>query len=670
VSIFNKNKEILIKHYGGLFEEITSDGGDILPPEDIKIETTPCGEPSLCVKGIYVHSRRDPLREGQRLVQAAGIGGGPVVILGFGLGYAAQAATAQAAAAQAATGFRRTVSRRPVIIVEKYKNLLLKALELRDFSNFLSENRIIFVIGGTGEGITNALAIADELAAQSEAEKAAEGAVEDTTEGAVEDKAPSVIRNRALTGLDEEWYNAVEERIRTYKIKDEVNMATLKRFGRRWVRNLSRNMNAICDYPGISRLACLAAAGTNGIAGDGVVTDGARQRALPVFLAAAGPSLDKILPLLRDIHSRCIIVAVDTSLRFFVKNGIEPDFVLVVDPQFWNSRHLDRCVSGHAKTALIAESAVYPPVLNLPFKNIFLCGSLFPLGTYIEKQVDPKGRLGAGGSVATTAWDFARVLGGNEIWIAGLDLAFPDLKTHFRGARFEERSNSESSRFSPVEKWVVRALRDGIPFKARSASGGQVLTDRRLSLYAAWFENQFSRHPETRNLALFQNGLAIAGLHSAKAEDLLALPPRREEIDRRIEEAFSKIENEFRNPHEADERAQRYEKAVSGLKRGLENIKAAAESGASIARQALMRSVSPEQQKKILKDLDAVTRRITESEVKEVAGFLFPPAEDEKKNVSADSRASPDSRDPFRVYLKSSLEFFSSLAEAADNAWK
>ena len=655
MSIFNKNKEILIKHYGGLFEEITSDGGDILPPEDIKIETTPCGEPSLCVKGIYVHSRRDPLREGQRLVQAAGIGNGPVVILGFGLGYAAQAAT----------GFRRTVSRRPVIIVEKYKNLLLKALELRDFSSFLSENRIIFVIGGTGEGITNALAIADELAAQSEAEKAAEG----TVEGAVEDKAPSVIRNRALTGLDEEWYNAVEERIRTYKIKDEVNMATLKRFGRRWVRNLSRNMNAIRDYPGISRLACLAAADTNGIVADGVrtdgvVTDGAKQRALPVFLAAAGPSLDKILPLLRDIYSRCIIVAVDTSLRFFVKNGVEPDFVLVVDPQFWNSRHLDRCVSGHAKTALIAESAVYPPVLNLPFKNIFLCGSLFPLGTYIEKQVDPKGRLGAGGSVATTAWDFARVLGGNEIWIAGLDLAFPDLKTHFRGARFEERSNSESNRFSPVEKWVVRALRDGIPFKARSASGGQVLTDRRLSLYAAWFENQFSRHPETRNLALFQNGLAIAGLHAAKAEDLLALPPRREEIDRRIEEAFSKIENDFRNPHEADERAQRYEKAVSGLKRGLENIKDAAESGASIARQALMRNVSPEQQKKILKDLDAVTRRITESEVKEVAGFLFPPAEDEKKNGPADSR------DPFRVYLKSSLEFFSSLAEAADKAWK
>jgi len=637
VSVFEKNKEVLIKHYGGLLEEITSGGDDVLSPEDIKIETTPCGEPSLCVKGIYVHSRRDPVREGQRLAQAADLRKGPVVILGFGLGYAAQAASCAAIK----TG-------QPVIIVEKYKNLLLKALELRDLSGFLSESRIIFVTGGTGEGITSALAVADELAPAD-----ADGD---------EKKAVSVIRNRALAALDEEWYNAVEERIRTWTMRDEVNAATLKRFGRRWVRNLSRNMDAIRDCPGISRLAGLAA-GTNSTAGtDSAASDtsaAAKERALPVFLAAAGPSLDKILPLLRDIHSRCIIVAVDTSLRFFTRNGIQPDFVLVVDPQFWNCRHLDRCVSGHARTALIAESAVYPPVLNLPFKNIFLCGSLFPLGTYIENQVDPKGRLGAGGSVATTAWDFARVLGGNEIWIAGLDLAFPDLKTHFRGARFEERSNSESNRFSPAEKWVLRALRDGSPFKARSASGGQVLTDRRLSLYAAWFENQFSRHPETRNLAVFQEGLAITGLHAAKAEDLLSLPQRREEIDRRIEEAFSKIENDFRDPHEARERAQRYEKAVSGLKRGLESIKDAAESGASIARHALMRSVSPEQQKKILRDLDAITRRVTESDVKEVAGFLFPPVEDEKEEGGAKDG------DPFRAYLKSSLKLFSSLAEAA-----
>jgi hypothetical protein len=642
VSFWEINKKVLIEQYGGLLDELTSESSDVLSPQDIKVETTPSGEPTLSVRGIYVHSKRDPSREGERLSQAVDTGKGPLVVLGFGLGYSAQSAVKFG---------------RPVIVVEKYRNLLRLALELRDFSEFLSKNRIIFVVGGTGEGITGALGIAEEMAS--------------SVESADKKNAPSVIRNTALAGLDEEWYKAVEDRIRTWTMKDDVNTATLKRFGRRWVHNLSRNMSAIRDCPGISRLT--------GLASDEYEKDLAQGRenakdaekklndnSLPVFLAAAGPSLDKTAHLLRDIHSRCIVVAVDTSLRFFTKNGVQPDFVLVVDPQFWNSRHLDRCVDEltSAKTALIAESAVYPPVLRLPFKHIFLCGSLFPLGTFIENQVDPKGRLAAGGSVATTAWDFARVLGGRDIWIAGLDLSYPQMKTHFRGARFEERSNSESCRFNPVEKWVLRALRDGIPFKARSCSGGQVLTDRRLSLYAAWFENQFSRYGEVQNFSLFQSGLAINGLHAAKEEDFLALPKRRDEIDRRIDRAFSAIENDFRDPANARERALRYEKAVSGLTRGLESIRDASEKGAEIARQALKRNTSADQQKRILRDLDAITRRITESEVKEVAGFLFPQAENDVKSENAEEG------DPFRAYLKSSIKLFSSLAEAAANAWK
>ena len=433
VSFWEKNSEILRRQYSGLLEELSLQSDDLLAQEEIKIESSQSGDPSLCVRGIHVHSPRDPVREGQRLATAGINGNGPVVILGFGLGYTAQAS----ACAVAETG-------RPVIIVEKYRNLLLKALELRDFSDFLSKNRIIFIVGGSGDGIVNALAIAAELICK-------EASAQTVDE---EKSAPSVIRNKALFDLDKDWYGAIEEKIRTWTMKDDVNTATFKRFGRRWVRNLSRNMSAIRDFPGISRLSELAAEGSSG-------------ESVPVFLSAAGPSLDKTADLLRDIHRRCIVVAVDTNLRFFLKNGIEPDFVLVVDPQFWNSRHLDRCVCE--KTALVAESAVFPPVLRLPFKKTFLCGSLFPLGTFIEKQVDPKGRLGAGGSVATTAWDFARSLGAKDIWIAGLDLAFPSLKTHFRGARFEDISNSMSCRFNPVEKWVVRALRDGFPFKAPSA---------------------------------------------------------------------------------------------------------------------------------------------------------------------------------------------------------
>jgi len=652
MSFFDLNKNILIKKYPGLFEELISNNGDD-SYNDIKIEITPTGDPALCVNGVYAHSPRDPVREADRLIKtfhddASAVSHSSVVVLGFGLGYAALAA--------ASLG-------RPIIIVEKRRELLLKAFELIDFSGFLSNNSLIFIIGNA-EGIINALDIACDIIHSKDS-----AADSRDTGGKL---PPFVIRNRTLISLDEQWYKNIEDKIRIWTMRDDVNAATHKKFGQRWVRNLSRNIQAIRGWPGVSRLEGLALkteAAENSVGGFS-------EENLPVFLAAAGPSLDKIKPMLRDIYDRCIIVAVDTNLRFFIKNGIQPDFVLVIDPQFWNCRHLDRCSCDQINTSLIAESAVYPPVLSLPFKNKFLCGSLFPFGTFIEKQVDPKGRLGAGGSVATTAWDFARTLfqqrsfcGGvtsgsrsdiscaGEIWIAGLDLAFPELKTHFRGARFEEQSNSQSNRFSPVEKWVVRALRDGFPFKAPSACGGQVLTDRRLSLYAAWFENQFNQNPQIKNYAFFQEGLAIKGLVAANMERFLSLPKRRAGIDRRIQERFLRIENEFNDPDEKQKRALRFDAAVSSLKKGLTNIKNAAEEGAEIARRALRFPLNEQQQNRILKELDDITRRVTESEVKEVAGFLFPPA--------AENDEDSGEKDKFRAYLKSSQKLFTGIKNAA-----
>jgi hypothetical protein len=279
--------------------------------------------------------------------------------------------------------------------------------------------------------------------------------------------------------------------------------------------------------------------------------------------------------------------------------------------------------------------------------------------------------LGAGGSVATTAWDFARSIGARDIWIAGLDLAFPGLKTHFRGALFEDRALSESNRKNPAETWLVRALRDGIPFYAPAAAEknaalknappqnapAQVLTDRRLSLYAAWFENRFRRYPETRSRSISSGGLAIAGLENAGAESLLALPERREEINRRLETAFSRIEADFFEPEETRRRAERYREAVAALTGGLEQIKATAEKGAKIAENALKSGLSPLERRETLAGLDGVLRLITESAVKEAAGFLFPPEEAPKMETGAG--------DAFRSFLESSLKLYRPLADAA-----
>ena len=609
---FTSNMEVLKQLYPLLAEELDKAEDDIAP-EELVVEAAASGAPTLACRGISVHSKRDPQREAERLVESAAGNTGadsdaPALVLGFGLGYAAEALGSKQRG-------------RPIIVVEKHPEILKKALAARDLSGFLSQNRLVFVLGGSGEGVSGALSLF----------KGVPGA------------PPLVIQNRALTGLDEEWYAGVEGRIKTWNSRSNVNRATQKRFGKRWVRNLSQNLHAVRDIPGISRL--------EGLLG---------ERDIPVFLAAAGPSLDAAGPILGEIAKRCLTVAVDTSLRFLLSCDVHPDFVVSIDPQYWNYRHLDRVPAPNSR--LIAESAVYPPVLRHKFAGVFLCGSLFPLGRFIEEKVDPKGELGAGGSVATSAWDFARFLGARQLWIAGLDLSFPELKTHFRGAAFEEKSHAESWRLSPAESWNVRVLRDGQPFLAKCQGGGTVLTDKRLSLYADWFESSFARFSGIKNYSLQAGGLAIPGLESGSTEDLLALPCRRQEINRLLGDVYTAIEAEFHGA-EAKDRAARYENARKSLLEGLGKIKNLAEDTAESAENAARRNrqgrLEKDEQGRALKKLDAANKAIAESAVKEIAGFLFPETGEWEAEIAAISA------DPLWRHLEFSARFYRALAEAA-----
>ena len=132
---------LLEQHYPGLVSELKKQDEDELSPEELKIEVTASGNPCLRIRGVYVHSGRDPVREARRQVESLLIPhevilnhDGPIVVLGFGLGYAAEAA------ALAAPG-------RPLIIVEKRRQLLRKALETRELGPFLLNNQIVFVLG-------------------------------------------------------------------------------------------------------------------------------------------------------------------------------------------------------------------------------------------------------------------------------------------------------------------------------------------------------------------------------------------------------------------------------------------------------------------------------------------------------------------------------------------
>ncbi|HOX92815.1 MAG TPA: DUF115 domain-containing protein, partial [Spirochaetales bacterium] len=407
-------------------------------------------------------------------------------------------------------------------------------------------------------------------------------------------RAVALLENPAIASAYPNACKLIRAAYDRSRQKDRINAATLKRFGRRWVRNLSANTHIFSSSDGIEAFA------------------GAFS-AMPAIVLAAGPSLDQVLPELTALRDRCLLICVDTALRSVLRYGVQPDITVVVDPQYWNARHLDRCSAD--ASFLVTEPAVWPSVLRTNCRRVFTCSSLYPLGRYLDSAMGiHRGVLGAGGSVATSAWDLARLASCAPVYMAGLDLSFPDGKTHARASLFEQRSLNRGTRLHPGASDSFEAFRGGQPYEAVANDGSTVVTDKRLSLYAWWFSAKAARYPATPTYNLSERGLAIPGLPSARLSDVLALPVIRPKLDA-VLDAIAML------PKPPD-RSESLYAAIRGLVAELLRLADLADEAVSLS------SGRGSGGQAALARLSAIDTAMANSPAADVVGFLFGSAED------------------------------------------
>jgi len=452
--------------------------------DSLVLVPTPSGCPAGILDGVSLCSRHDPAADAARRVEReVREGDTAVVILGFGLGYEAEAVL-------------KVSPRIPLLVVEADEGLFAKAMEARDLEAVLSSGSFSFLIGRDPQALTPVL-------------------------DALPMKAVRIIRLRHTMGRDASFYAAAEGAIRSHALRREINDNTLNRFGRLWVRNLARNIPAFVSSPGIGSLEGLFSG-------------------IPALLLAGGPSFDEVRPHLGPLKERLLLVAVDTPLRACLESGVDPDFTVVVDPQYWTTRYLDW--TGQSRSILVAEPSTHPRVLRTGRGRTFLVSSLFPLGEWLESRLGAKGKLGAGGSVSTTAWDLCRLLGAGPIHAAGLDLGFPGNRTHFRGSFFEQGWFADSGRMRPLETVSFQTVREAGNLRHPAYDGGTARTDKRMAVYRNWFTGQLAARPGLQAFNLSGRATVIPGMPRGSLEDLLLLPVRRPEIRERLERARSLLE--------------------------------------------------------------------------------------------------------------------------------
>ncbi len=546
----------------GLDSDLRTQGLFAAIPPAYRLEDTRSGNPTLSVNGVFVHSRYAPLHDAERTVEnTAQFTQDGCLFAGCGLVYLPEL-------------YSRKFPEAPVLLVEPDIFLFLLCLAARPLDTLFKHRNLILLVGTPPREV---IALLERM-----------------------DKSDiPVYETPALTAPNRPWFDEFATLRKRTREKKEINANTLKRFGDLWLENMSRNLLEMRDRPGISGLS-------------GIFSG------IPVLILAAGPSLDRILPALPEIRKHALVIAVDTAVRACVRSGVEPDFIVLVDPQYWNWRHLDglECPSS----ILITESAAWPAVFRFRCREIFLCSSLFPLGKFLESRTGIKGELGAGGSVSTSAWDFARHLGPARICMAGLDLGFPDKKTHFTGSIFEERTHTSSTRLAPAETAGYLALYGAGPYPVPDYRGGTVLTDKRLILYAWWFESRLAGTGGPPTATLTPEGVRIPGFGVMTVDDLVSGPEVRGSIDDTLARLVRETNLKQRSLREKT--VSDFEKARAELVSELGLMSKLANKGMTLCGQ-YRNDDRPDVHEKMLRELGLLDAKILASPAKDVASMVF-----------------------------------------------
>ena len=418
--------------------------------------------PTAKENGKYLHSAYNPLREADQTAQAIhkekpDIFG--TAFFGFGLGYNA-------------ISYARLFPNDTIILVESDARYFFTALSVLDWSDFFKAKNIIIALETSPDQVISILEHAGGF------------------------KHIHIYENSAQTQHAKDYFSTLNALIERNKRKSQINNSTLEKFSGLWLRNSCRNLHYLAEKDGVN------------------IYKGKLTPKIPALILAAGPTLEESLPYLKELKKRSILIAVDTALRPCLNAGVEPDFIILCDPQYYAYRHIAELSSP--SSVLITESAAYPSVFRFGCRKTVMCSSMFPLGQFVESKIGEKGILSAGGSVSTTAWDFARLIGAKNIIFSGLDLGYPDFQTHIRGSTFEEKIHAISKRTNPAEKLGI-------------------LTDCKMKMFAWWFESKQEEFSSSgiSSYSLSEKSLKIPGFKTLSIGQILSIPD------------FSDLKNEF-----------------------------------------------------------------------------------------------------------------------------
>lgn len=156
---------------------------------------------------------------------------------------------------------------------------------------------------------------------------------------------------------------------------------------------------------------------------------------VPAIICGAGPSLDKNLPLLKELKDRALIFAGGSAMNAINTFGILPHFGVGVDPNL--GQYVRLMMNQAYEIPFFYRNRVFPEALqSIHGTRLFILGAGgYPISKWIEEQfgVSESKHVSEGYNVTNLSLSLANALGCNPIILIGVDLAFTDRSAYASG---------------------------------------------------------------------------------------------------------------------------------------------------------------------------------------------------------------------------------------------
>lgn len=241
---------------------------------------------------------------------------------------------------------------------------------------------------------------------------------------------------------------------------------------------------------------------------------------VPAIVCGAGPSLQKSLPLLKELENRALIIAGGSTLAALSSQGILPHFGMAIDPNLEEYRRLKN--SFAFEVPLLYSTRVYPGIFqtcNGPFgymrsgiggvPELWLEEELGLLDPLIGEELSSETI-----SVTAVAIAWAQFLGCNPILINGVDMAYTGNKRYASGVMEEEEIA-----FQTIDK--EKSAADRI-LKRKDREGNPIFTAVRWVMESASISHFAKKHPEVCFINTTDGGIGFKGIDFAPLKEAIA----------------------------------------------------------------------------------------------------------------------------------------------------